>query len=396
MNMQDAPVDTPRLRILDHVRRKGAISRIDLSEQIGISPATVSVLCAELIENGLCRDAAETVMAPNRRGRPKTMLQLTPDAAYACGVKVSMHRIAVTVTDFCGEVVHARTQNVRAKDESAEKIADICADLVDGAIAYSEIDRERLAGVGFGVPGFVSYPDGVVYWSPVFGDRRVDFKALLEERVGPNVLVDNDANLATVAERWFGHGRDVDNFVVITVEHGVGMGMYANARLVRGMRGFSGEFGHTKIQLDGALCRCGQRGCVEAYVADYAIARDAAVFGSTADLDDPSALQVTVEALVERARAGDEAAGALFDRAGQRLGAAIANIVNIFNPPLVIISGARAAHADSVFFRSMERALERFQLISDLQQPRIEVHGWGDDVWARGAAALVLEAHVAQ
>ncbi len=127
-----------------------------------------------------------------------------------------------------------------------------------------------------------------------------------------------------------------------------------------------------------------------------AIARDAAVFGSSADLDDPSAVQATVEALMEKARASDEAAGALFDRAGQRLGAAIANIVNIFNPPLVIISGARATYADSVFFSSMERALERFQLISELQQPRIEVHGWGDDVWARGAAALVLEAHVAQ
>ena len=81
MNMQDAPVDTPRLRILDHVRRKSAISRIDPSEQIGISPTTVSVLCAELIESGLCRDAPGTaIVAPNRRGRPKTMVQLTPDA----------------------------------------------------------------------------------------------------------------------------------------------------------------------------------------------------------------------------------------------------------------------------------------------------------------------------
>lgn len=401
MNTGNRIVDTPRTRILDCVRRNGAISRIDIAEQVGISPATVTVLSADLIESGLCQDAAATVMTPNRRGRPKTLLQLNPNATYACGVKASLHQLSVSITDFCGEVVHSHMEPVRLKGENADTIADVYAELVTSAVADSGIDQARLAGVGIGVPGFISYPDGIVYWSPVFGNGDegdgggVSFKSMMAERLAFDVLVDNDANLATVAERWFGFGRGMEDFVVVTVEHGVGMGMYANGRLVRGMRGFSGEFGHTKIQLDGALCRCGQRGCIEAYVADYAIARDAAIFEPAANLDDPVAVHHMVEGLMARAGEGDETARALVSRAGQRLGVAIANIVNIFNPPLVIISGERAGYADSVFFESLREALGKFQLIAELQQPRLEVHRWDDEVWARGAAALVLEAFIA-
>lgn len=398
MNRGNKALDTPRKRILDCVRRNGAISRIDIAEELGISPATITVLSADLMESGLCQDAAETVAAPNKRGRPKTLLQLNPDAVYACGVKVSLHQISVSITDFCGGVVHSHTQPVRLKGESAQEIANVCAELVTSSVAAAGIDESRLTGVGIGVPGFISYPDGIVYWSPVFGNGGgggVSFKTLMAERLDFDVLVDNDANLATVAEHWFGYGRGMDDFVVVTVEHGVGMGMYANGRLVRGMRGFSGEFGHTKIQLDGALCRCGQRGCIEAYVADYAIARDAAIFEPACDLDDPVAVQLMVEKLLTRAGEGDATAAALVSRAGQRLGVAISNIVNIFNPPLVIISGERAGYADSVFFEALRESLGKYQLIAELQQPRLEVHRWGDDVWARGAAALVLEAFIA-
>ena len=133
-----------------------------------------------------------------------------------------------------------------------------------------------LSGIGVGLPGFIERGTGTGSWSPLFGVRPPSFSKLLEERLGVPVFVENDVNLVALAERWFGHGKGVDNFCVVTVEHGVGMGMYLDGQLYRGRGGMAAEFGHVRHAEGGRSCRCGQRGCIEAYAADYAIVARAA------------------------------------------------------------------------------------------------------------------------
>lgn len=380
-----------RRRVLQAVRDAGAIARIEIAERTGISPATVSVVTADLIRDGLVETVeSEPAGAAARRGRPKTLLRLRADAAYAIGLKISLHRISVSLTDFLGEVAASHIAQVRADRRAPEVIADLCEAQIRRVLASSGISRARISGVGIGISGYVAYPSGVVRWSPMFGGRDVPFKAMMEARLALPVAVDNDANLVGLAEKWFGLGRAYSSFVVVTVEHGVGMAVILDRQLYRGRRGFAGEFGHTKIDIGGALCRCGQRGCIEAYVADYAVAREAATFYPATALDDPDAVQAAVDALAARANQGEPTAAAIFRRAGAVLGVGIANAVNVFDPPVVILSGERTRSA-AVFFDALRQALADNVIAAEAGIPPLEVHRWGDDLWARGAAALVLE-----
>lgn len=125
--------------------------------------------------------------------------------------------------------------------------------------AKAGVARSDLSGVGIGLPGFVDSAAGLVLWSSTLIDRKVPLAAAAQGRLGLPVTIDNDANLVALAELWFGSGRGLSDFAVVTIEHGLGMGLVVNHRIYRGARGLGMELGHTKVQLDGALCRCGQR-----------------------------------------------------------------------------------------------------------------------------------------
>jgi predicted NBD/HSP70 family sugar kinase len=199
--------------------------------------------------------------------------------------------------------------------------------------------------------------------------------------------------MVTLAELWFGAGRALADFAVVTIEHGVGMGLVLNHRLYRGAMGQGMEFGHTKVQLDGALCRCGQRGCLEAYVADYALGREASTalnWGNRA-----GSPHVLLESLYEQAKAGNAAARAIFDRAGRYLAVGLANIVNLFDPRLIVLSGERMRY-DYLYAEEVLTEMVALTLNTGRKPPRVEINAWGDLVWAQGAAALALDAATAR
>jgi predicted NBD/HSP70 family sugar kinase len=260
--------------------------------------------------------------------------------------------------------------------------------LLDRICAKAGLTKQDLAGIGVGVPGFVNSALGIAHWSPVLDQREVPLQSALAAHLGIPVFVDNDANLVTLAELWFGAGRELSDFAVVTIEHGVGMGMVLNHRLYRGVRGVGLELGHTKVQLDGALCRCGQRGCLEAYVADYALVREAttALNWSTRELQSVSSL---LESLYDQAKAGNSAAQSIFQRAGRYLALGLANVVNLFDPELIILSGARMRF-DYLYSSPHLTEMTTQSLSVTRPAPRISVHAWGDLLWAHGAAALAL------
>jgi predicted NBD/HSP70 family sugar kinase len=380
-----------RKAIVDCLRRRGAAARIELSEQIGISPATVTIITSELLEDGVIREKqTETGRDESARGRPRTRLELNPEAGFAVGIKISMHQASVSLTDLSGDILGAETIPVRANRDAPEWIADICMKQVQKIVSVSGIDPDLVLGLGIGVPGYVEYPSGLVRWAPVFSERDVPFREIVEERTGFRTFIDNDANMTALAEKWFGIGRTFPTFLVVTVEHGVGMGLVINERLYRGSRGFGAEFGHTKIVVGGALCRCGQRGCIEAYASDYAIAREANILGPSVATDDPIALEARMRDLIAQADSGDPAVISVFERAGSMLGTGIANLVDILDPPVVVLSGARA-HSAKAFYGALREAMEANTLPGTDTSVDLRIDLGGDQVWARGAAALVLE-----
>lgn len=381
-----------RHRVLSEIRRRGTVARIDIAAATALSPATVTSLTAELLDAGLieiAEDGAQRPQTASARGRPRVLLRLNPGACHVAGVKIAMHQVSVWISDFAGNQVRATVVPVRANRQPPDVIADLIEDALRQACAEAGLTLAQIAGVGLGVPGFIDFSAGVCDWSPVLGEGPVDLRALMTERLGRPVFVDNDANLATYAELWRGAGQGLENFVVVTVEHGVGMGAVIGGQLYRGSKGFGSEFGHSKIQRGGALCRCGQRGCLEAYVADYAILREASTFLPLQDLTDPHEVQRGLNRLAELAREGDEEVRRIHERAGEILGLGIANLINLFDPALVILSGERMQLYE-FYETAMLEAVERNVLSVHRGQTPVRVNRWGDEVWAWGAAALAL------
>ncbi|MCP4821834.1 MAG: ROK family protein, partial [Shimia sp.] len=206
---------------------------------------------------------------------------------------------------------------------------------------------------------------------------------ILTETLGIPVFLDNDANLVAMAEKSFGLGQGHSDFIVVTIESGVGMGVVINDEIYRGTRGCGAEFGHTKVQLEGALCRCGQRGCLEAYVADYALLREAMSASGGED-------SRQVEELLAAAKGGDAVAGSIVERAGRMFAMGLANLVNIFDPELIILAGEQM-QASHLYAEEVIEAMRKLIVQVDKAPPEVVVHKWGNQMWARGAAAYALD-----
>lgn len=381
-----------RRKLLDALRVNGSMARVELAAATGLSPATVTAVTAELLDEGYietCSEAAEAEPGI-RRGRPRVALQLRADAACVAGVKISMHRIAVSLTDFAGQLLGATDISVRTDRQPPEKIVELVDEALSTALDEQNLTRGDLHGLGLGIPGYIDGEAGVSYWSPIFGDGRVDVAKLFSDRLGLPCHIDNDANLATLAEQWFGRGRGLSNMLVVTIEHGVGMGVVIDGRLYRGAKGLGAEFGHVKIRPGGALCRCGQRGCIEAYLADYSILREVGTFRPLGDVDDPISANRALAEIQAEARAGDKRIEAVYARAGEFLGLGLANMINVFAPELLVLTGAGAAAAD-LFEPTMRSALRANASSASVEHTRLEVVQTSDTVWARGAAAVVLD-----
>jgi predicted NBD/HSP70 family sugar kinase len=248
-----------------------------------------------------------------------------------------------------------------------------------------------VSGIGVGLPGFVDSHRGMAFWSPVFASPNVNFRELLQTKFDVPIFVENDANLVTLAELWFGMAKGLENAVVVTIEHGTGSGLIFNGKLYRGAQGLAAEFGHTKLVFDGPPCQCGERGCMETRTAAFAIIHEAAKAGfripkRPLDYNERSRL---IREIVARAEAGDKSMKRIFEQMGRYLGLGIANLVNLLNPQRVIIcQGAiRCAH---LFEDSLRLVAEQMVIPPLKRNLEIVIDHWGDEVWARGAASLVL------
>ncbi|MCL4186025.1 MAG: ROK family protein [Rhodobacteraceae bacterium] len=377
-----------RQQVFERIRAAGQIARVQLARELGISPASVTTVTSELIEAGLIEEVAVPREADSNRGRPPVALGVRAECVRVAGMKLSDREHTAVIVDFAGNLIAdasvARTPGPADLDTLLEGAGRLLAEVT----ARAGMAPQDLAAVGLGLPGFVDCAAGRALWSPVLSARDVPLAAAAAARFGLPVHIDNDANLVTLAELWFGAGRRLADFAVVTIEHGVGMGLVLGHRIYRGAHGLGMELGHTKVQLDGALCRCGQRGCLEAYVADYALAREATTALNWGHKDG-AGTALLLESLFDHAKAGNQAARSIFRRAGRYLAVGIANVVNLFDPGLIILSGERMRY-DYLYAADTLSELGALAIDTGRPPPPIEIHAWGDLLWAHGAAALAL------
>lgn len=382
------PAQKPmRQRIFEHVRAQGQAARADITRALGISPGSATTLTAELIQQGLLHEVAQ---APREhgRGRPPVALEIVPGAGHVIGIKLSHERHTALLTDFAGNTVAQAELATPLGARSLDKLLDEVDRVLRRLLKHTQSTLSDISGVGIGLPGIIEHEDGTVRWSPLLTQRDEAFGDAFQQRFGLPLFLENDANMLTLAELWFGAGRTMNDFAVVTIENGVGMGLVLNNQLYRGSFGVGLELGHTKVQIDGALCRCGQRGCLEAYLADYALAREASTALNYASHQQHS-MQATLDTLFAEAKNGNPAALTIFQRAGRYLSLGLSNVMQLFDPALIILSGERMRY-DYMYVGEVMEDVKALTLTRGPAQCQVEIHSWGDQAWARGATARAL------
>jgi predicted NBD/HSP70 family sugar kinase len=370
-----------RSTILNVIKTHGAIPRTEIARLTGLSPATVTGITAELIQDNL---VFEKESGDSSGGRRPIMLAINPNGGCVVGIKVMEDHALGALTNLEATLIGKRS--IALTDTSPMAVSQALSELVTELLNMSVVSAPNLMGVGIGLAGIVDSKQGLVRQSPFFGWNDVPLRDLIQNKLNVPVYLDNDVNTLAFAEKWFGAGQNVDDFLVVTFGRGIGLGIVTNGQFSHGMRGGAGEFGHTVIQPGGELCACGKRGCLEMYVSEPAMLREAAKAYEQGKL---SALPQTPEELVTLAIAGETAAHEIFARAGELLGQSIANLVNIFNPQKILITG-EGARAGDWLFNPMRAAIDEHTMPSLRQDVSILVEPLGDDAWARGAASLVL------
>ncbi|WP_342077171.1 ROK family transcriptional regulator [Yoonia sp. SS1-5] len=373
-----------RLRVLNLIRRESQIARIDISRQTGLSPATVTAVTAELLAVGMIEPviSADSLLAGAKRGRPRETLKIRGAYKRVAGLKVATDCITVLISDFEGTALGDFEHALPATKFSGDALADQIMAAVRGACAAHGLGINDISGIGLGLAGQIDGSSGYVHWSSSLLERNVDMGAILATKAPCPVFIENDANLVAKAEQLFGEGRHFDNFLVVSIEHGIGMGIVIDGKLYRGKRGCGAEFGHTKVNTDGAECQCGQRGCLEAYAGEYALLGHANRGRSTPFTD--------INALSQAAADGDAAAAQTLQHAGALFAVGLANLINIFDPELLILASKNTIR-HPLCDQSVLDDVARLVMHVDSPMPQICVHGWGDLMWAKGAAAYGIE-----
>jgi predicted NBD/HSP70 family sugar kinase len=348
-----------RFHVMDAIRRFGPISRVEIADRTDLSPTTVSAITSALLEDALIVPRQIGAVRDAARGRPRVMLELNPDAAFVAGVKLAPDQITVATTNFRADVMQTLSLPIRIDRQPSNVIADLVEDGVRRSVADAGLSMARISGVCVGLPGIVEKASGLCRQSPIFGERDVPFGTELSKRLGMPVTVDSDVNLVTLAEHWFGHGRGLDDFLVVSIEHSLGLGIMHNGELFRGANGLSPDFGDLLVRHPGSNGH-----------------------------NTPDRLSAIVAGAMGQNGGGAGSAEA-YKTIGDAVGIAIANLITLFAPPKVILAGGALA-VGHILLDPLRSAVGAFTPPSLADVAKIVVHDWGDDIWARGAAAMTL------
>ena len=368
-----------RTRVVDALRREGTASRSELVRATGLSRTTVGTVVADLLERGL---AVEQPPAPEAagRGRPAARVRLDAAAGAAVGIDFGHRHLRVAVADLSSHVLAERWLELDVDHEADDALA-AAVDLVEGVLADAGIERERVVGAGMGLPGPIDARSGTVGSAVILpGWSGVDARDALAHRLGLPVEVDNDANLGARAEAAYGAGRGCTDLVYVKVASGIGAGLVLGGRLHAGAAGIAGELGHIQVTPDGAVCRCGNRGCLESVAAVPALlellrpgrGRDLGMRGLVGllDEDDPGARRVVTDA-------------------GRVLGRVLADLCNALNPQAIIVGGDLSA-AGAPLFDGINESLGRYALPAVAESLRVVPGELGERAEVLGALALVI------
>ncbi|SEN85029.1 Sugar kinase of the NBD/HSP70 family, may contain an N-terminal HTH domain [Actinacidiphila rubida] len=368
-----------RTSVLTRLYLHGPASRFDLMRATGLSSATVSNVVTDLVADGL---VAEAGLLDSDGGRPRTLLEVRPGYARVVGVDIGETHVQVGLFDWTLETVATATFPMDEGSPEPAVLAALVTAGIEEVTAEAGADPGELLGVGVGVPGAV-LPGGLVH-APTLGWSGVPFGGLLAPHVAAPLHLDNCARTLGQAEMWRGAGRGAERAIVALLAVGVGAAVATGSP--GGVTSTTSEWGHTVVEAGGAACRCGSRGCLEAYVgADAILEHYAGASGGARP--GPSGTEQRVAALMAEAGRPGPAAETV-RRTAEYLGIGIANLVNLLSPDRVILSGWVSAAMGPAMLPAVRDAMRRHTLNYLADATAVEIGRLGQEAVALGAATL--------
>lgn len=380
--------DLNRALILGIVREDRRVSRAAVARRSGLSKVTTSLIVDELVRAGLLREVGS---GQSTGGRPPQLLEYCPDAWLAIGAQYVHREVVAVATDLDATVV--RQVRCPVSDSRPETVLATV-----GAAANELLEmlpRERVLGLGFAAPGLVDVDRGVVTLAIDVGWRDVSAARILGEQIGLPVMAANRSKTAALAERWRGNEAGAEHLIYVSLGTGIAAGVVHGDALYLGATSSAGELGHVTVDPSGPVCECGNRGCLHVYAGEEAIVRRARELarrmprGSLVDQIDGDVRSINADSVIDAALRGDPLAIQVIEETGQFVGIALANVVNLFNPDVIIVGGP-TSRAGIALLESIDREVRRRALTVPGRHVTIALSSLGTTASAIGGAILVL------
>jgi len=324
------------------LRRHGPMSRTELSSATGLSASTVTVITNNLIVRGALAADGLGEISETRRGRPQVAVRPRSDHGVIAVLFIGLNIMQIALSDYSGEVFAFGERNPATRHMSAALLGETACAFLRAMLDMHLADRGPLLRISAAVEGIVDADRKTLLSSPVIDLLNVPLGDQLEEAFGVAVEVSNEGNMIAEALHWRAPERYGDNFAAVLLSMGVGMGLYLSGHMFTGVRSSAVEFGHTSFKPDGGLCRCGRRGCIEAYAGTYSLWRS--VLGvAESELLDEDPPEDALDVMIARARLGEGAERRAFREAGKAIGTGLSNVFSLFDPIPLVFTGPGVA-----------------------------------------------------
>lgn len=372
------------LLIFETILKYGPITKKELKDKTNLSWGTISTVTSTLLEKNILTEEKKIGSIP---GRNPINLDICQSDHLIIGIDVNIDNVSIVLNDTKCRTLHETYAAIDKYETNA-----ILEAIDKGIRSMSEYagGMQKITGIGIALPGHVDTVTGVWEYKYTFGEYiSFPIVEVLRKKYNCYICADHDPNCIALAEQYAGMAKDIDNFLMIRLSSGIGMGMVLNGKIYRGAYENTGQFGHICVSRNGPLCRCGKTGCLETYVSIKAIEKTAKTVAQSSRI--PTILnkdRIVLADVLNAARLGDKAAIDILFTAAEQLGIALANVVNILNPEAVILWGELSTDEDH--FVSVVRDTVNSN-ITDNNSTIVKASGVGAKGAAIGAAALVMQ-----
>lgn len=380
--------------ILDVIRKKGPISRSEIAEITELTPATITNITSELIDAKL---VIEGEVGESSGGRKPIMLRIRCDYYRVIGIYIGSRKLKIMASDLMANSKYNKQITYEKEQVTYEEISKLLEAEIKNIKEKYENKGKKIVGIGIGINGVVDTQKGTLIFAPNLGWRNVNIKEEFEEKFDIPVFVDNNTRTMALGESWFGTGKNAQNFFCINIDYGVGGSFFIDDKIYRGTSFGAGEIGHTTVDINGEICSCGNKGCLETVASVKALRKkvyegyinnkESAIFEGKEieSVDDIHSTHI-----FDAANNGDAFAISLIKETGEKIGVGIANIINTLNPELVVINGEIISTGEILLEPIVTTVMKR-GFRSSVNATKIVLSKLGNMAYLKGAIVLATQ-----